>query len=39
MTSILKTAIVALALIGGAASANADTFTVHGYLGTAYGSN
>lgn len=38
MNSILKTAVVALALVAGTAAANADTFAVHGYQGTNYGS-
>ncbi len=37
MSKLISTAIVALALAGGTATANADTIMVHGYLGTAYG--
>lgn len=38
MTKIIATALVALALVGGAATANAgNSIMVHGYQGTAYG--
>ncbi len=37
MSKLISTAIVALALASGAATANANTIMVHGYQGTAYG--
>jgi hypothetical protein len=37
MNTLIKTAVVALALASGALSAQADTFAVHGYQGTVYG--
>ena len=38
MSKLIATAVVALAIVGGTASANAGTIQVHGYQGTAYGS-
>ena len=38
MSKLIATAVVALAIVGGTAPANADTITVHGFEGTAYGS-
>ncbi len=40
MKALIIATIVGVAIsTTGAVSAKADTFTVHGYLGTAYGSN